>query len=74
MVEHLYEGSEDLGPAGSPTKIDFKDKTTDKPDSGALEAFGGIAKATKTDHIIEIGRPNIEQSEYPMKGEAASCT
>lgn len=74
MVEHLYEGSEDLGPAGSPTKVDFKDKATDKPDSGALEAFGGIAKATKSDRILDTGRPNIEQPEYPMKGEAASGT
>ncbi|OHD16725.1 MAG: hypothetical protein A2Y38_10585 [Spirochaetes bacterium GWB1_59_5] len=73
-MEKTYEGSEDLGPAGSPTKVDFKDKGTDKPDSGALEAFGGIARATKTDHIMEIGRPNIEQPEYPMKGEAASGT
>jgi hypothetical protein len=63
-------GEEDLGAAGSPTQHRDVGDHTAKPDSGALEAFGGLSSAVKIQRA-EVGTaPSIDLNGYPMQGEA----
>ena len=66
-------GSEDLGPAGSPTRMKDVGESGGAPDSGALSAFGGIGSSL-TVNRAEVSKPSIDKPGYPMAGEAASGT
>ena len=68
--EQQGAGETDLGPAGSPTKHSDVGDHTAKPDSGALEAFGGLGSAIKIQRAKVSAAPSIDLPGYPMAGEA----
>lgn len=62
-------GSEDLGEAGSPSKVSRTAERGADVDNGALSAWGGIRSRAKTEHVISRGSPSIQRPGYPMAGE-----
>ena len=67
-------GSTDLGPADSPTPHKDTGEAGGAPDSGALDAFGGI-QHSRTIHRAKVSQSvSIDRPGYPMAGEAASGT
>lgn len=65
-------GSEDLGEASSPSKVNRTTERGADVDNGALSAWGGIRSRAKTNHVTNTGRPSIQRPGYPMAGENSS--